>query len=805
VISSKNLKNESGLLMAVKYYEDDVYNVLMSRGYVGCKETRSAGNCLVYSKRIPSRMPFLTKDSESGHESGHTSQGKLKETAVYSSLKKQLFEDSKHRNIFLKKMICILEKASDINDLVPGYESYFPIFCQCFGGFTSDSEIEAAIEFTNIFIRHNYDFNKKGSGSRYDMTSLHFLIHYFSLCPWERNPDSLVEILRLILEEGNADPVVKDAKNRDALEIALHLKVPNELITIIRKTLSKENQDDCDDPLYKCKDWFTKDLFDVFLKVQSSSQTLELPRNIPLLPTPVEANNSRPTSSPRPSTSSSENDKVSNSPSKMPFKEDNNSEIKVSNKILETKEPIASLFQDFAKKYRMEFKSVEPVLGGAMDVDAKIDGTPIYVCFVKIILSSGGQLGSIIPMTKSFIKLIVDVNQRNNSNINCHCSINSMRCYFANNIKRRTLYSIVKLLIDSGADVTLQDKDGNDDLKHALKNRFSIEIIEFIFNSAKNKKSLLSVNKNEEDALQIARIYCDHAYSVVKNRLDEVSLTINGKTTDLNPKTNNTVEPSETKESAGQTCLKSVSLDFQDFATKYSKEFKAIESALSASEEINAKINGTPIYLFCIQTILSSGGQLESAMPLTKRFIELGVDFNRRDASNTTCLCALISLRKLFLNGLKSLNSTVILLIDNGADVTLEDKDGNDALKHALKNVLRKEILVKIVKSAGKDKRKILTSLNSNGENALKVASRVGGIGVGVINFFQTSLNEVNPTTQAVKTTKRQTIQQTTPQELKMETKSNEKKIDPKPFEVPLDFRSFSISFPDEYNLNILD
>ena len=142
--------------------------------------------------------------------------------------------------------------------------------------------------------------------------------------------------------------------------------------------------------------------------------------------------------------------------------------------------------------------------------------------------------------------------------------------------------------------------------------------------------------------------------------------------------------------------------------------------------------HGIPLYSYCIEKLIStlclsdysSRNQtiLDAQLSLTERFIELGVDFNKQDQLGRTCLVLVISHTDYFPQPKRVLYDIVKLMLDHGAQVAIQDNQGNDALKHAVLKAFRVEGIKKLLESVD-NQLEMLTCLNKKGLSVIDMTS----------------------------------------------------------------------------------
>jgi len=663
------------------YLDDDLPDNVISASACSSSDSNRI------SRRIPSRMPFsLNQENSTSKDDVLPTSTDTNNNMIASSIpkellavspkpedkltafKKHLFEESKYREYFKTNLTETMEKVSDINDLVPYVGGQVvTLYIQCMTFFVY--QVEAAIEMTRIFIRHGFDFNKKTNGQDSEKSSLHSIFSLFVLREWhESHSRSFIEMIQLILDEGNADPHVKDDRDNDALKTALFFKVPHELIKIVcMKAMTSDPGD-----LFTSKNKYGNTVSDFIHDLDLPEETKQF-----LLEMQV-----------KPKESKRESEDTNN----------NN-------------DSTANLFKDFANKYPKEFEQIEASLASSVHVNDKIETTPIYsFCLEALMSFSGCQLESTIALTNRFIELGVDFNLKDSFDKTCLCLSICLKNRFTSTKQRKTINSIVRLILSHGSDVTLRDNERNDVLKHAVMNDYPTCILQEILKSAGERELqvLTSVNLTGEDVVQIASLSCSKEISsFLTNRIKTLSKKKNQahQEQDNLPKTKEMISK--------ETC--------KSFASEFPNEYSLIKD-LVQNHAVDEKVNGIPLYCVCIEKLMEKSASKKSMFYLTRTFINLGVDFNLRDQeTGHTCLTRAITT---WLD--HEYNGIVIvmmqLMLENGASVWLKDKKGNDSLKLAVRHWDHFKVYEQIFSASDGKGYEMLVSKNKSGLNAIQIA-----------------------------------------------------------------------------------
>jgi len=175
-----------------------------------------------------------------------TGKVKMAQNTCFLEFRKVLFEGkTKYREIFRKVIRPSVDLATDINCLVStsptSKKKVNRLFSDCATKMRSLSG-KAVIEMTRVFIAFKVDFNLKGEGDHTNKASLMNVVKICEACSW--TPDEMVEIVRLMVIEGGADPYVTDNVANDALKLAVHLKLPTGIVEVLcEKALESNSRD----------------------------------------------------------------------------------------------------------------------------------------------------------------------------------------------------------------------------------------------------------------------------------------------------------------------------------------------------------------------------------------------------------------------------------------------------------------------------------------------------------------------------------------------------------------------------------
>lgn len=455
----------------------------------------------------------------------------------FSEFKRVMFETGKYKEIFRKSIRLSVDSASDVNSLIPTFGSKKKInrlYSDCATKMRALSG-KAAIEMTRIFIAFKVDFNLKGNGENTNKASLMNVIKICEACNW--TVDEQVEMIRLIVLEGNGDPHVTDNVGNDALKLAVHLELPIGIIEILcEKAMEDDSYDlftscnmfkqniitisarcvkstDSRDYLLKCMREQAKRREEQ-LAVSRSKQLENMSQKQAVNPIgPPKPHVITPHINPRPTASS------------VAVQSTCNKNLNLLHKMA-----------GFLAKYPRSV-NVASILAQYTDVNSNYENTPLYSACLERVLSltlkltsskntkspheTNKQINSILDasydMTREFIRLGVDFNRRNYNEKTCLCHTISLSKHYS---FRKFFYSIIDLMIENGADVSLADSRGDDAIKHALFRKYPIDVIQKMLRSlgSKEKAVLISHNLDDLSTLDIARNH-QELYSFLRDRL----------------------------------------------------------------------------------------------------------------------------------------------------------------------------------------------------------------------------------------------------------------------------------------------
>lgn len=439
--------------------------------------------------------------------------GKVNPSCIqsFSEFKRILFDTGRYKEIFKKYIRVSVDSACDVNSLIPTYGSKKKInrlFSDCATKLRAQPG-RAVIEMTRIFISFKVDFNLKGNGENTNKASLMNVIKICESCNW--TPDEQVELIRLIVLEGNGDPLITDNVGNDALKLAVHLKLPTGIIQILCERALETNNSD----LFYSYNNFKQNILSIAATLDKSSPTRDY------LVTSLSDAKRR------------EDELIASQEKKLVHKcaidpiGPLRNIVSLSQPqpaiVIKKDQNLALQFADFFARYP-KAGNISYILSQFKDVNSNYENTPLYSACLERILSLTLKLTSkentksqsetqklikvildaAYDMTKHFVLLKVDFNRRNYNDKTCllHTISLSKHYYF-----RKFFYSLIDLMIENGADVTLTDSRGDDCLKHALFRKYPLEVIGKILKAAGNKEKAVLISHNQDDlsTLDIAR------------------------------------------------------------------------------------------------------------------------------------------------------------------------------------------------------------------------------------------------------------------------------------------------------------
>jgi len=336
-----------------------------------------------------------------------------------------------------------------------------------------------------------------------------------------------------------------------------------------------------------------------------------------------------------------------------------------------------------------------------------------------------------IEMTRIFIEFGVDFNVRGLSWTNSRGNIMSSaktcflytilvshwdKCVWTSEDKTQ----IFGMILDSGrADPHLKDSNGNDALKLAVLHKIPLNALKVIA-----KKAV------ETDPGDLFTSRSRHGKTVFDDAV-EATLEVKKYLEELKQNSNSNQEhPSPSQSSHSHPLV----IQFQEFVKRFPVEFGLIELIMvnRPSGKINQNYLKAPLYTKIMERLVSASSSsnikwveplLESQLVLTKRFIELGVDFNRIDHLGRTCLVFVMSHADYYHKPRRVLYQIIKLMLENGANPSIKDEQDNDALKHAILKSFPLKGIQEILESARHDQLKMLTSVNKKGLTAIDMTS----------------------------------------------------------------------------------
>lgn len=257
---------------------------------------------------------------------------------------------------------------------------------------------------------------------------------------------------------------------------------------------------------------------------------------------------------------------------------------------------------------------------------------------------------------------------------------------------------IFGMILDSGrVNVHLKDSNGNDALKLAVLHRLPLQVVKLITGKAiETDPGDLFTSRNR------------HGNTVLEDAVtttEDVNKLLYEVCTCLSP--NNPIP-----------LPKPLINEFEEYALTYPAHFDSIRQMMKRLSNVNQLYFEKPFFhesMFSLISLMSLGAKAPSAtnnvtlnaqLALIKRFIELGIDFDRQDNMQRTCLVFVIQHADYFpksANPLyqprKTLYNIIKLMLRHGANPSIEDKDGHDALKHAIMKAFPRDTLICRTKS----------------------------------------------------------------------------------------------------------
>jgi hypothetical protein len=404
---------------------------------------------------IDSSFTLVASKSGSRNKEGESLKGDPKE--LFSKFKNDLFFNSRHKDIFNHKVKSIISEARYLNDLIPrrdyGYDYRFgrrvnALYTSCIR-MMIHSRGEAVVEMTRLFAKYSYDFNLKGEGENTRKPALMFVIKVSETCNWTKQ--DITNIVEIIVNQGKPDLFLTDETGNDALKLALRLKMNHEVIKIIT---DKAVETDSDGRLFISFNKFGKTAFMVAEQSEASKETIDylmavqkkIKRNI------------------------------------------------VHDDLLYSKFPLLSKFHDWRLKYPMEFDVIIPVMKReSASVNTPFYGTPLLSACLERLMSatkmenmeSQNIFEASLSLTRRFIELGVDLNQTNYCGKSILMKTISLRKQYPFS---EIFHLLIILMLENGADVTVEDKFKNNSLKEAILQRYPLTIIQKICEFAGEKE-----------------------------------------------------------------------------------------------------------------------------------------------------------------------------------------------------------------------------------------------------------------------------------------------------------------------------